>query len=107
MILAMAMKCALNLHIETLAANCTVISFPSTMYINKLSRRLKACIIPQSKPMMVCLHEWWTLIRNSHCKEVHIFCTIVTLQNTTLTLQAKTIAMLDFNRPAEHALVIF
>jgi len=103
-ILAMAMKSALNLRFETLAANCIAVPFISTTYLHELSSGMKACSLPQRKHTMATLHECWTLMRNNRSKAVHIFRTIETVQNTILTLQGITIAMLDFNNPAEDVL---
>jgi hypothetical protein len=55
---------------------------------------------------MASLHERRNLMGNGSCKAVHIFRMIETMRNIILALQGVTIAMLDFNHPAEDALVI-
>jgi hypothetical protein len=62
LILAIAMKCALNLHFKTLAANCTAVPFTFTRYLNELSRGQNVRSLPKSRHTMAPLHESRNLI---------------------------------------------
>jgi hypothetical protein len=55
---------------------------------------------------MATLFEWRNAMGNCSGKAVHILRPIETMQNPILTQQGITIAILDFNHPAEDALVI-
>ena len=92
---AMAMKCAIDFHFETLTTHYSTVAFTPTAYMDEFCRGLKACSIPKSKFSMATLLEIRELMRNRRGETVHIFGTLQSLKNTILTLQSITIAMLN------------
>jgi len=91
---------------ETLAANCSAVTFTPTTYWYELSRGLKVGCFLKSNLMMTILPKCWNLVLKSTCKAVHIFCAIQATQNSIFTLQSISIAMPNFNHPAKDSFVI-